>query len=155
MLKKIFMAAIIIFTVMIFFSYDENQNPTPKNTVAVAQEVKTMQIKISIGEKTFDAVLFDNAAARAFYEKLPLNVTMTEFNGNEKFYSLDKNLPSLDKKVDNIRTGDLMLWLSNTVVLFYQDFYSGYNYTRLGKIKNPEGLLDAVGSGNIAVTFEK
>lgn len=154
MLKKVFMAAIALFTVIMFLSYEP-----PKNTVAVAQEVnteaKTMQIKILIGDKTFDAVLFDNAAARAFYEKLPLNVTMTEFNGNEKFYSLDKNLPSLDKKVDNIRTGDLMLWLSNTVVLFYQDFYSGYNYTRLGKIKNPEGLLDAVGSGNISVKFEK
>ena len=154
MLKKVFMAAIILFTVVMFLGYEP-----PKNTVAVAQDVKTeaktMQIKILIGEKTFDAVLYDNAAARAFYEKLPLNVTMTEFNGNEKFYSLDKNLPSLDKKVDNIRTGDLMLWLSNTVVLFYQDFYSGYNYTRLGKIKNPEGLFDAVGSGNIAVSFEK
>ncbi len=154
MLKKVFMAAVMLFTVIMFLSYEP-----PKNTVAVAQDVrteaKTMQIKILIGEKTFDAVLYDNAAARAFYEKLPLNVTMTEFNGNEKFYSFDKNLPSLDKKVDNIRTGDLMLWLSNTVVLFYQDFYSGYNYTRLGKIKNPEGLLDAVGNGNISVKFEK
>ena len=154
MLKKVFMAAVMLFTVIMFLSYEP-----PKNTVAVAQDVKTeaktMQIKILIGDKTFDAVLYDNAAARAFYEKLPLNVTMTEFNGNEKFYSLDKNLPSLDKKVDNIRTGDLMLWLSNTVVLFYKDFYSGYNYTRLGKIKNPEGLLDAVGNGNISVTFEK
>ena len=147
------LSAVIMFSLVIFTGCGSMQ--ASSNSVPVAQEAKTMQIKILIGDQTFDAVLFDNAAARAFYEKLPLNVTMTEFNGNEKFYSFNKNLPSLDKKVDNIRTGDLMLWLSNTVVLFYQDFYSGYNYTRLGKIKNPEGLLDAVGNGNISVTFEK
>lgn len=128
---------------------------TANNNSAVAQEAKTMQIKILIGEKTFDAVLVDNAAARAFYEKLPLSVTMVELNGNEKFFNLGEKLPSLDKRVDNMQEGDLMLWSANTVVLFYKSFHSGYNYTRLGKIKNPAGLLDAAGSGNISVKFEK
>lgn len=123
--------------------------------LGVAQEVQAMQIKITAGGKTFDAVLEDNAAAQAFYKMLPLEVTMNELNGNEKYFRLNKNLPSQDKRAGMINTGDLMLWSSNTVVIFYKSFSSGYNYTRLGKILNPANLLDAVGSGNISVKFEK
>ena len=119
------------------------------------QEGQAMQIKISVGGKTFDAVLEDNQSARAFYEKLPLEITMQELNGNEKYYRLGKNLPSNDSRVGNIHAGDLMLWSSNTVVLFYKNFSSGYSYTRLGKILNPANLSDAVGNGNIAVKFTR
>lgn len=123
--------------------------------LGVAQEVSAMQIKISVGGKTFDATLEENESARKFFEMLPLSITMNELNGNEKYYRLGKNLPSNDKRAGTISAGDLMLWSSNTVVLFYKSFSSGYSYTRLGKIANPAGLLDAVGNGNIPVRFEK
>ena len=138
MLRKIFLT---ILTLIIFFG--------------VAQEVQAMQIKITIGGKTFDAVLEDNQSARAFYEKLPLEITMTELNGNEKYYRLGKNLPSNDTRVGNIHAGDLMLWSSNTVVLFYKNFSSSYSYTRLGKILNPANLSEAAGKGNIGVKFTR
>ena len=54
-----------------------------KNISAVEEEVG-MKIKICIGDKIFDATLEDNAAAREFVKNLPLEVTMTELNGNEK-----------------------------------------------------------------------
>ncbi len=114
-----------------------------------------VNLKIIIGNKTFDAVLEDNASARAFAEKLPLEVTMTELNGNEKYYRLGERLPSNDSRFSTIHAGDLLLWSSNTVVLFYETFSSGYSYTRLGKISNPAGLNDAVGRGNVTVRFEK
>lgn len=123
--------------------------------LSVAQEVQAMQIKISVSGKTFEATLEDNAAAQAFYKMLPLSVTMNELNGNEKYYRLGKNLPSNDKRAGTIYAGDLMLWSSNTVVLFYETFSSGYSYTRLGKILNTNGLIESLGSGNILVKFEK
>jgi hypothetical protein len=47
-----------------------------------------------------------------------------------------------------------MLYGSNTVVLFYENFSTSYGYTRLGKIDNPAGLATALGSGNVTVTFD-
>ena len=114
-----------------------------------------MQIKISVNVKTFDATLENNDAAREFYKMLPLEITMNELNGNEKYHRLGKNLTSNDNRAATINAGDLMLWSSNTVVLFYKTFSSGYSYTRLGKISNVENLLDAVGNGNVKVKFEK
>lgn len=121
----------------------------------VAQEAFAMNIKISVGGKTFEAVLEENAAAQEFYKMLPLSITMNELNGNEKYFRLNKNLPSKDSRAGTIHAGDLMLWSSNTVVLFYETFSSGYSYTRLGKILNPAGLSDAAGNGNIKVSFSK
>ena len=121
----------------------------------VAQEAFAMNIKISVGGKVFEAALEDNAAAQEFYKMLPLEIKMNELNGNEKYFRLNKNLPSNDKRAGNISTGDLMLWSSNTVVLFYKNFSSSYSYTRLGKIINPARLSDAVGGGNVSVKFVK
>ena len=123
--------------------------------LGVAQEAFAMNIKISVGGKTFEAALEDNAAAQEFYKMLPLEIKMNELNGNEKYFRLNKNLPSNDKHAGTIQAGDLMLWTGNTVVLFYKSFSSGYSYTRLGKIINPAGLSDAVGGGNVSVKFVK
>lgn len=114
-----------------------------------------VNVKIIIGGKTFDAVLEDNAAAKKFAEKLPLEISMTELNGNEKYYRFGERFPSNDSRFSTIHEGDLLLWSSNTVVLFYKTFSSGYSYTRLGKISNAAGLSAAVGRGNITVRFEK
>ena len=141
---------VMLMALMIFTGCGETQSA--ENNLKVAS---AMQIKISVGGKTFDAVLEDNAAAQEFYKMLPLEITMNELNGNEKYYRLGKNLPSNDRRAGTINAGDLMLWSSNTVVLFYKNFSSGYSYTRLGKIFNASGLADAVGKNNVAVKFEK
>jgi hypothetical protein len=52
-----------------------------------------------------------------------------------------------------IRTGDLMCWSSNCLVLFYKTFSSGYSYVRLGRIEDASGLEAALGKGNTTVTF--
>lgn len=111
-------------------------------------------IQIRIGEKVFSATLEDNETARAFVSRLPMTVTMTEMNGNEKYYTLPYSLPVDSYRPGTIYAGDLLLWGNNTVVLFYDRLSSPYSYTRLGKIDQAEGLETAVGYNDVEVTFE-
>lgn len=119
------------------------------------EDPMTPHLTLTIGRTTFDVTLEDNDAARAFAALLPLTVDMQELNGNEKYHYLDESLPTSSSRPGTIRTGDLMLYGSTCVVLFYETFTSGYSYTRLGRISHPEGLAEAVGRGNVRITFEK
>ena len=113
------------------------------------------QITVTVNGTSFDAVLADSETGRAFAEMLPLTITMTELNGNEKYHYLDGSLPTDSYKPGTIEAGDLLLYGNNCVVLFYETFSSGYSYTRIGKLTSADGLKAAVGTGNVSVTFAK
>ena len=111
-------------------------------------------MKIKIGNSTFDATLYDNATVTAFKSRLPMTVNMFELNGNEKYFDLPQSLPTNASNPQSIKNGDLMLYGSSTLVLFYKTFSTSYSYTKLGRIDNVTGLAAALGSGNISITFE-
>lgn len=112
------------------------------------------QMKIKIGNRTFTATLYNNATATAFKALLPVTVKMAELNGNEKYVDLSRNLPADASNPGTIQAGDLMLYGSSTLVLFYKSFSTSYRYTKLGRIDNPSELAAALGSGNVTVTLE-
>ncbi len=111
-------------------------------------------MKLTIGSAVFTATLFDNPAVATLKQRLPLTMTMVELNSNEKYCDLPDALPTNASKPGTIRNGDLMLYGSRTIVLFYKTFSTSYPYTPLGRIDNPEGLAAALGSGNVTVRFE-
>jgi hypothetical protein len=112
----------------------------------------TMRLKI--GNSTFTATLYDNATVTAFKSRLPMTVNMIELNGNEKYFDLPQSLPTNESNPGTIQNGDLMLYGANTLVLFYKTFSTSYSYTRLARIDDVAGLVAALGSGNVSVTFE-
>lgn len=112
------------------------------------------RMKIKIGSSTFMATLLNNATVTAFKKQLPITLSMRELNGNEKFAQLPNELPTNASNPGTIQTGDLLLYGSNTLVLFYESFRTSYTYTKLGRVDNPSGLATALGSGNVTVTFE-
>ena len=131
-----------------------------KNSQATSAEVKEEipvenSVTIQINGKNFSATLEDNPSAKKFAEMLPLEIEMNELNGNEKYFYLEKNLPSDSVNVKQIHSGDLMLFGSNCVVIFYKNFSTSYSYTRLGKISNPSDLEKTLGAGNVRVKFLK
>ena len=107
-----------------------------------------------MGADTFTATLLDNPSAAAFVARLPLTVAMSELNGNEKYHDLPAGLPTNATSPGTMQAGDLMLYGTTTLVLFYQSFSTSYRYTRLGRIDNPAGLAVALGRGSVTVTFE-
>lgn len=111
-------------------------------------------ITVRVGDYSFSVTLEDNATARAFTALLPMTVTMNEMNGNEKYHYLSENLPTDSYRPGTICNGDLMLYGSSCVVLFYETFSSSYSYTHIGRLDKPSGLASALGRGNVNVTFE-
>lgn len=117
-------------------------------------ESETSQtMRIEIGNQTFTATLADNETAVAFLALLPMTVTMNDLNGNEKYCNLASDLPTASYRPGTIRSGDIMLYGSDCVVLFYETFSSAYSYTRIGQVDDPTGLAAAVGTGRVTVTF--
>jgi hypothetical protein len=110
---------------------------------------------MTVGERRFAITLAETEAARAFAAMLPLALDMEELNGNEKKRELPRPLPTAANRPGTIRNGDLLLWGSRTIVVFYQTFESPYSYTRLGRVDDPFGLPQSLGLHDVRVVFSK
>lgn len=141
------------------FSESTEGSSTEMNETETETETKNdmsteQKIKITVGSKTFTATLENNASAKELVERMPFTVNMQELNGNEKYYQFPDSFPSDPRSFDTIKAGDLMLYQSDYLVVFYEDHSTTYDYTRLGVIDNADGLAEVLGSGSAQVTFE-
>ena len=110
---------------------------------------------MTVGERRFAITLADTEAARAFTAMLPVSIDMADLNSNEKHAELPNSLPTNASRPGTIRNGDLMLYGSRTLVVFYLTFDSSYSYTRLGRVNDPAGLAQALGRRGVRVVFSK
>lgn len=112
---------------------------------------KEITMNIKIDEKNYVISLEDNETSEELLKHLPLEFTMQELNGNEKYYDLDFSLPMSTYEPKTIQKGDVMLFGSNCLVIFYKTFDTSYSYTKIGTIENLEDL----GRKNVSVKLEK
>jgi hypothetical protein len=124
-------------------------------TLGMASDQQAQQITMTVNGKQFTATLENNATANAFKDMLPLTLNMTELNANEKFADLPKALPTNRYNPGTIEVGDILLYGSSTIVVFYKKFDTPYSYTKLGKITQVDGLEASLGKGNVKVSFSK
>ena len=115
---------------------------------------KADSVLMKVGSSFFTATLESNATATAFKALCPTTLSMTELNGNEKYHYLDTTLPTDASCPGTIQAGDIMLYGNNCIVVFYQTFATTYNYTKIGHINDVTGLTEALGAGNVSVTFK-
>lgn len=108
---------------------------------------------MTVSERRFAITLADNETARALAARLPLTLDMAEHNGNEKYANLAQELATNASRPGTIHSGDLMLYGSDTLVVFYATFDSSYSYTRLGRVDNLTGLAQALGRRGVRVVF--
>lgn len=78
---------------------------------------------------------------------------MADLHANEKYYDLPSALPGAATNPGTIHAGDVMLYGSNTLVLFYKSFTTSYSYTAIAKVDDPSRLAAALGAGDVTVTF--
>jgi hypothetical protein len=120
---------------------------------ATASQEKTRMWMIIGGTHRFAVTLEDSPTARAFAQMLPLTLDMPDLNDNEKHVRLPRSLPTNAVRPGTIRTGDVMLYGSDTLVMFYKTFPSSYSYTRIGRVTQVDGLVEALGPGSQRIGF--
>ena len=140
------MKRIIIIVMLILVSgCSLNKN---NNDIEVKESSDSMNsVNIIINGKEYNLNLEDNKTTKELLDILPLSISMNELNGNEKYYYLDDNLSTNSYNPSTINKGDVMLYSSNCLVIFYKTFNTSYSYTKIGHIDN----LDDLDSGNIEV----
>lgn len=137
--------SILVITALIFCSA----------AVMPASAAGMTPVKVKVGKKSFEAEFYDNKTSRKLLKNLPVKLKMSELNGNEKYKYLGYDLPAKEKKVRKIKAGDIMLYGTDCLVIFYKSFETTYEYTRVGKIRDVKGLKKAAGKGSVTVRISK
>ena len=112
----------------------------PQETAAATKTKAT----ITVNGKKFNAEFYNNRTAKAFMTHLPATYKMKKLNGNEIYKYVGYVLPGKAKKVKKVHKGDIMLYGSDCIVIFYKTFKTSYSYTKIGRITNPKKLKSAI-----------
>lgn len=136
---------IIIFVSYMFLSIYLNSDKGEDNMFFKSN------INVSIDGIDYTVTLEDNETSRKFYSKLNQEFVMSDLNNNEKYVYMKYSLPNNASSVNHINAGDIMLYNSNCLVIFYKSFDTEYSYTRIGHINN----LEELDSFDVRVAFSK
>lgn len=109
------------------------------------------EIFLKFQDQSFKIILYHNETTQALLALLPLSIDMDDLYGNEKYCYLAKDLPTDPVAVKNINTGDVMLYGSNCLALFYDGFSTPYSYTKLGYIEEADEFAALLSDGKITV----
>lgn len=134
-------------------SFGEKQTMHDAEKENDAKENEAIKIILQVGERAFTATMEENTAAAAFAELMeaaPVVIQMSDYSGFEKVGALGTGLPANDSRIST-QPGDIVLYNGNQIVIFYGAH--SWSYTRLGKIDDLTGWEEALGSGEVTVTF--
>ncbi len=135
-----------LLSILCLYFFDINQDNEHNN--------KNDEMNIIINKQVFKAVLYDNPTAEKFKALLPITIEMKELNNNEKYTDIPGKLSTNPTNPGNIEAGDIMIYETNTLVLFYKSFRTNYSYTKVGRIEDPRGLESSLGKKEIIISFE-
>lgn len=131
----------------------EAENGSEPENEIIAGEGGAMTMNVQIGSSTFTATLEDNPAVDSFVrmmENAPIIIQMSDYSGFEKVGAIGTSLPASNTQT-TAQSGDIVLYNGNQIVIFYGS--NSWSYTRLGKIDDLSGWEEALGSGDVTVTF--
>ena len=115
---------------------------------------EAIKINLIVNNKTFSATLENNETTRELVNIFPLTLNMSDLNSNEKYNYLDSRLTTNSTNPRRINAGDIKLYGSNCLVVFYESFNTSYSYTNLGKVDNVNEFVSELGRGSVNITFE-
>ena len=122
--------------------------PAQSNT-----EVKTMQIRLTIGAQSAIATIDDNATARDFLTMLPLTLPLEDYAATEKITYLPRKLSTQGAPAGiDPDVGDITYYAPwGNVAIFYRDFGYASGLIRLGHIDSGIDALKTPGASKITI----
>ena len=130
-----------------------SSEPQATDSESIEEDNGVMNMIVQVGGSTFIATLEENAAVNALMEMMeqgPVTIRMSDYSGFEKVGPLGTSLPTSNSRTTT-RPGDIVLYQGNQIVIFYGS--NSWSYTRLGHIDDLTGWEEALGSGDVTVTF--
>ena len=131
----------------------QKEKPAQPEGVETGEEDEPVRMKVTVGETGFTATLADNEAVDALVEMMesgPVVLQMRDYAGFEKVGPLGKSLPASNRQMTT-QAGDIVLYQGDQIVMFYGT--NSWSYTRIGHIDDLTGWEDALGDGDVTVTF--
>ena len=146
MKKLIYTIIILLGWTQLYACNNDKESNIPKQ--------ETMKLKITIGENTAMAILYDNPTSRDFVTMLPLTVEMDDYANTEKIFYPSRKLSIQDApKGFKPSVGDITLYAPwGNIALFYKDFSYSSGLISMGKIT--KGIEYFKTKGKITVKIE-
>ena len=124
------------------------------NSLNIPNNSNSKSVKLLIDNKEYSITLEDNETVDALIKNMPLELSMSNLNGNEFYSYLDFTLPTNSSNPGKINKGDIYLYGNNCLVIFYESFNTSYSYTKIGKLDDIEALDNIKDKINIIVNLE-
>jgi Uncharacterized conserved protein len=126
---------------------------------ASSERSQNMKIKISVAGKVLTATLVDNETARDFVSLLPLNLSLNDLFGREKFGNLPKALSEKGPRTHAYEVGDIAYWSpAHDVAIYYrQDSESipSPGIIPIGKIDGGTEVFNVPASVKVTIELAK
>ena len=162
-MKKLLLISLMLLTVLSMAACEGSDNEpfTPGKSVTPGQteipDVSLLAVNITAGDRTVTATMEDNAAARDFLSRLPLEVTLNDYNNvTEKIF-----YPSPALTTGGVTRGctpvpgDITIYVPwGNVAIFCKSWSHSNDLIKIGRIDgNGIGVLGV--AGDISVKFER
>ena len=161
-MKKFLLIPLMLLTVMSMAacggSDDDPVMPeTPETSEQPETPTTSMKLNITVGSRTITATMEDNAAARDFLSRLPLEGTLNDYNNiTEKIFYPSPALTTAGVTRGCSPTpGDITIYVPwGNVAIFCKNWSRSNDLIKIGHIDGDGiGVLNV--AGDIAVKFER
>lgn len=156
-MKRIGYALWAVVLVLCLAACSTASHPSPTSTISPESKedttVDTHTFYLTVEGVTFPATFADNQGAEALADLLTdgsLTLSLEDYGSFEKVGSLGQSLPTSNTHITT-QSGDIVLYQGNQIVLFYGS--NAWSYTPLGQVTDLTGWQEALGHGDVTVTF--
>ncbi|GGK19696.1 cyclophilin-like fold protein [Parabacteroides faecis] len=158
-MKKFLLIPLMLLTVMSMAACggSDDDPVMPETPEQPETPTTSMKLNITVGSRTITATMEDNAAARDFLSRLPLEVTLNDYNNiTEKIFYPSPALTTVGvTRGCSPVLGDITIYVPwGNVAIFCKNWSRSNDLIKIGRIDGDGiGVLNV--AGDIAVKFER